>query len=72
MINVVGLGSTSAKDLTLEAVKIMKNGNKNFLRTERHDSLSFFEEKKINYESFDYLYDEMESFDEVYNRRNFN
>ena len=68
MINVVGLGSTSAKDLTLEAVKIMKNGNKNFLRTERHNSLSFFEENKINYESFDYLYDEMESFDEVYNK----
>lgn len=68
MINVVGLGSTSAKDLTLEAVKIMKNGNKNFLRTERHEALSFFEENKINYESFDYLYDEMESFDEVYNK----
>lgn len=68
MINVVGLGSTSAKDLTLEAVKMMKNGNKNFLRTERHDSLSFFEENKINYESFDHLYDEMESFDEVYNK----
>ena len=46
----------------------MKNGNKNFLRTERHDSLSFFGENKINYESFDYLYDEMESFDEVYNK----
>ncbi|WP_297392625.1 SAM-dependent methyltransferase [uncultured Peptoniphilus sp.] len=68
MINVVGLGSTSAKDLTLEAVKIMKNGNKNFLRTERHDSLSFFKENNINYKSFDYLYDEMESFDEVYNK----
>lgn len=68
MINVVGLGSTSAKDLTLEAVKIMKNGNKNFLRTERHDSLSFFKENKINYKSFDCLYDEMESFDEVYNK----
>lgn len=68
MINVVGLGSTSAKDLTLEAVKIMGNGNKNFLRTERHEALSFFEENKINYESFDYLYDEMKSFDEVYNK----
>lgn len=68
MINVVGLGSTSAKDLTLEAVKIMKNGNKNFLRTERHEALSFFEENKINYESFDDLYDEMKSFDEVYNK----
>ena len=68
MINVVGIGSTSAKDLTLEAVKIMKNGNKNFLRTERHEALSFFKENKINYESFDYLYDEMESFDEVYNK----
>lgn len=68
MINVVGLGSTSFKDLTLEAVKIMKNGNKNFLRTERHDSLSFFKENNINYESFDYLYDEMKSFEEVYSK----
>ena len=68
MINVVGLGSTSFKDLTLEAVKIMKNGNKNFLRTERHDSLSFFKENNINYQSFDYLYDEMKSFEEVYSK----
>ena len=68
MINVVGLGSTSSRDLTLEAVKIMKNGNKNFLRTDRHESLSFFEENKIKYKSFDYLYDEKESFDEVYNK----
>ena len=68
MINVVGLGSTSSRDLTLEAVKIMKNGNKNFLRTDRHEALSFFEENKIEYESFDYLYNEMESFDEVYNK----
>lgn len=68
MINVVGLGSTSAKDLTLEAVKIMKNGNKNFLRTDRHDSLSFFKENNIKYKSFDYLYDEMDSFDKVYSK----
>lgn len=68
MINVVGLGSTSAKDLTLEAVKIMKNGNKNFLRTDRHNSLSFFRENKIDYTSFDYLYDEMDSFDKVYSK----
>ncbi|SPY36219.1 diphthine synthase [Peptoniphilus harei] len=68
MINVVGLGSTSSRDLTLKAVKIMKNGNKNFLRTDRHEALSFFEENKIEYESFDYLYNEMESFDEVYNK----
>lgn len=68
MINVVGLGSTSAKDLTLEAVKIMKNGNKNFLRTERHEALSFFEDNNINFESFDYLYDEMKSFDAVYSK----
>lgn len=68
MINVVGLGSTSSRDLTLEAVRIMKNGNKNFLRTDRHEALSFFKENKIAYQSFDYLYDEMESFDQVYNK----
>lgn len=68
MINVVGLGSTSSKDLTLEAVEIMKNGNNNYLRTDNHDSVKFFKENKISYESFDYLYEESESFEDVYNK----
>ena len=68
MINVVGLGSTSSKDLTLEAVEIMKNGNNNYLRTDNHDSVKFFKENKISYVSFDYLYEESESFEDVYNK----
>ena len=68
MINVVGLGSTSSKDLTLEAVEIMRNGNNNYLRTDNHDSVKFFKENKISYESFDYLYEESESFEDVYNK----
>lgn len=68
MINVVGLGSTDYKDLTIEALNILKNGNENFLRTNRHETVKFIEENKIEYKSFDYLYDELESFDEVYNK----
>jgi len=66
MINVVGLGSTNYKDLTLEAVEIMNNGNKNFLRTNRHECVNYLEENNIKYKSFDYLYDELNSFDDVY------
>lgn len=68
MINVVGLGSTDYKDFTIEALNILKNGNENFFRTDRHESVKYIKENKIEYKSFDYLYDELESFDEVYNK----
>lgn len=66
MINIVGLGATNERDLTLEAVKIINNGNRNFLRTEKHEAVEYFYKNNINFISFDYLYDYKESFEKVY------
>lgn len=66
MINVVGLGATDKKDLTLEAVRIIKNGNINFLRTKRHAAVQYFIDNEIDFISFDYLYDSEDSFEKVY------
>ncbi|CDZ75215.1 putative tetrapyrrole methylase family protein/MazG family protein [Peptoniphilus sp. ING2-D1G] len=68
MINIIGLGSTDYKDMTLRAVEMIKNGNKNYLRTKEHATLKYFEKENIPYESFDYLYVREKSFDEVYEK----
>ncbi|MGI5949251.1 SAM-dependent methyltransferase [Peptoniphilus sp.] len=66
MINIVGLGATCARDLTLEAVRVINNGNRNFLRTDRHEAVKYFIENNIEFISFDYLYDNEDSFEKVY------
>lgn len=66
MINIVGLGATDKYGLTLEAVEAVKNGNKNFIRTVFHEAVKYFEDEKIEFTSFDYLYEEKNSFEEVY------
>lgn len=66
MINIVGLGATDKKDLTLEAVRIIKNGNRNFLRTEKHEAVQYFKDNDIEFVAFDYLYDSKDSFEKVY------
>lgn len=63
----MGLGATDKMGLTLEAVNIINNGNKNYLRTEKHEAVDYFIENGIDYESFDYLYEELNSFEDVYN-----
>ena len=66
MINIVGLGAGSSEELTLQAIKIMNNGLKNFLRTDKVEAVQYFKENKIDFESFDKFYEEENSFDEVY------
>ena len=69
MINVVGLGATDENDLTYKALKIINNGKKNFLRTDKLDAVNYFKDNNISYSSFDYVYeeDENKSFEDVYN-----
>ena len=66
MINIVGLGATDKYGLTLEAVEIINNGNKNFIRTKEHSAVDYFYDNNIDFETFDYLYNEKKSFKEVY------
>lgn len=65
-IYVIGLGPASIEDLTLEAVNRMKSSTKNFVRTKYHPTIEFFDKEDIEYTSFDYIYNEAESFEQVY------
>ena len=66
MINIVGLGATDKYGLTLEAVETIKNSHKNYIRTEKHASVEYFVENNIKFSTFDYLYDDLNTFEEVY------
>jgi tetrapyrrole methylase family protein / MazG family protein len=65
-ITVVGLGPGDFKYLTFEAYGILMSGKRIFLRTEKHPVVSTLVAKGMKYESFDYVYDKHESFDDVY------
>ncbi len=65
-IYVIGLGPGSIDDLTLGAVNRIHKGDENFLRTEKHPTISYFKEKNIPYTSFDYIYDSKDEFKDVY------
>lgn len=70
MINIVGLGASDEKALSLGALEIINNGRKNFLRTEKHEAVSYFINHKISYKSFDYIYEDEKSlsFEDVYGK----
>jgi len=65
-ITIVGLGSGSEDQLTLGIWKKIKQADAVFIRTKDHPMLSLFEEEAIQYQSFDYLYEQCDSFPEVY------
>lgn len=68
MINIIGMGPGDKNLLTLQAVNLITSGNKNYLRTREHGATKYFIENNITFTSFDYLYDEEESFDKVYEK----
>lgn len=65
-IVIVGLGPGSPDDLTIRAVKEMENAHRLFLRTRIHPTVEYIEEKGIVYKSFDDLYDNLDTFESVY------
>ncbi len=65
-IRIIGLGPGTEKYLTREAIQFICDGYPNFLRTEQHDSVSYFKNNEIEYQSFDKLYDELKDFSSVY------
>lgn len=67
-IYIVGLGPGAIDDLTLGAVNRIHSGKKNFLRTERHPTVKYFKDEGIQYECFDYMYEEEGSFEDLYER----
>lgn len=65
-ITIVGMGPGGQAYLTLEAFNQLTQANDIFLRTDRHPVVSYLVKNGMKYESFDALYDQFETFEEVY------
>lgn len=66
MIDIVGLGPGARDDITLSCINIMKNADNVYLRTCKHPNVDYLKEQGISFSSFDQIYDEGDSFDQVY------
>lgn len=65
-ITILGLGPGSPDDLTLRAVNVLKAAEHLYLRTKIHPAVKYLDENGIRYESFDNLYNDLDTFEEVY------
>lgn len=65
---IVGLGPGSYDDLTLRALKEMEDARLLYLRTKKHPTVKYLDEKGIEYICFDDIYDSLPTFEEVYKR----
>lgn len=66
MIKIVGLGPGAKEALTIGTIMELENNTNVFLRTEKHPTVDYLREKNISFNTYDEVYDTMESFDEVY------
>lgn len=66
-IYIIGLGPGDINCLTLGALERLNSGYKNILRTEKHPTVSYLKERNIPYISYDFVYEEKENFEQVYN-----
>ncbi|GGD99618.1 nucleoside triphosphate pyrophosphohydrolase [Paenibacillus nasutitermitis] len=65
-ITVVGLGSGDADQLTLGVWRRLQTAGRRFVRTDQHPMMRIFSENEWVYTSFDHLYEQLDSFPEVY------
>lgn len=65
-IKVVGLGSGDAQQLPIGIYEELKNAQCLLLRTREHPVVSYLEQKGIQYRSFDDIYINNETFEDVY------
>jgi tetrapyrrole methylase family protein / MazG family protein len=63
---VIGLGPGSPRHLTVEARSYLASGNPLYLRTLKHPAARYVAARSEQARSFDYLYDQGSSFEEVY------
>ncbi len=67
-IDIVGLGPGSPGQITLETLKLLKDASPNFFRTTIHPVMDFILQEAITYQSFDYYYEQENSFEAVYDQ----
>lgn len=65
-IFIIGLGPTDESMLTKKALEAMEKPRRNFLRTDHHETKAYFKKQGLAYQSFDHLYEELDSFAEIY------
>lgn len=65
-IQVVGLGAGELAQLPLGIYKTLKNAKSLYVRTADHPVLEELKEEGVRYQSFDSVYEEHQSFEEVY------
>jgi len=65
-ITIVGLGPGPSELITLETMATLKMAEQLFLRTKKHPTVAALAEQGIPFQSYDFLYDQSATFDEVY------
>ncbi|QJD85845.1 nucleoside triphosphate pyrophosphohydrolase [Cohnella herbarum] len=65
-ITVVGLGSGGEDQLTLGTLKALEQTKRRYVRTADHPAVTDLKRRDITFESYDRLYERLESFEEVY------
>lgn len=65
-ITIVGLGPGPANLITVETMTKLANAEKLFLRTEKHPTVSALAAQGITFQSYDFLYDQLATFAEIY------
>lgn len=66
MIKILGLGPGSKNSLTIGTLETLKSGIKTYFRTEIHPTVEYIRNLGIEFETYDYKYEENENFDDVY------
>ncbi|MBW7477407.1 nucleoside triphosphate pyrophosphohydrolase [Paenibacillus oenotherae] len=65
-ITVVGLGTGDVDQLTIGIWRRLQAAEHRYVRTDKHPTMRLFNEHQLSYTSFDYLYEELDSFPDVY------
>lgn len=65
-IVILGLGPGDWNTLTMGAWQTLQDGGRIFLRTEQHPVVKILREKEIDFQTFDFLYENKENFAAVY------
>ena len=67
-IRIIGLGTGGIDELTVKAYNTLLDGSPIFIRTERHPIVNQLKEKGIDFVTFDNFYENIDDFEELYNK----
>lgn len=68
MIKIIGLGPGDPNGLTLGALNALKESSNVYFRTEKHPTVEYIKKLGVKFNTYDELYETVESFDEIYDR----